>query len=182
MSRLSLDFTSAQRSLAGPKPYLRFGLLAAGALVLAVTAWSNDRQTEANAALRAERDQLTTRLQRSQPTQQVPTELSAQFEQAATAYAELFTSWDELFQVLEASRSSDIALLSITADTAKKEFALSGEAKDFGALSKFSDALSSSPLFRRVALSNHKLSEGAPPIVVKFDLTLAWRQDNEPRR
>jgi Tfp pilus assembly protein PilN len=182
MSRLSLDFASAQRALAGPKPYLGFGLLLAGALVLAVVAWMNDRQVEANNALRAQREQLAARLQRQRPQEKVPAELSAQFDQAAAAYAQIMTAWDDLFQALETSRSSEIALLSLTADTAKKEFALSGEAKDFGALSKFSDTLSSNPLFRRAALSNHKLSEGAPPIVVRFDLTLTWRQDNEPRR
>jgi Tfp pilus assembly protein PilN len=182
MSRLSLDFASAQRPLAGPKPYLGFSLLLAGALVLAIVAWKNDQQIEANTALRAQRDQLAARAQRRQPQERVPAELSAQFDQAAAAYAQIMTAWDDLFQALETSRSGEIALLSLTADTAKQEFALSGEAKDFGALSKFSDTLSSSPLFRRVALSNHKLSEGAPPIVVKFELMLAWRQDSEPRR
>jgi hypothetical protein len=112
----------------------------------------------------------------------VPAELSSQFDQAATAYAQIMTAWDELFRVLEASRGGDIALLSLSADSAKKEFILTGEAKDFGSLSKFSDTLSANPLFRRVALSNHKLSEGAPPIVVKFDLMLAWRPGSEPRR
>lgn len=182
MSRLSLNFASAQRALAVPKPYLGFGLLLAGALVLALVAWKNEQQIEANAALRAQRDQMAGRLQRQKPQEKVPPELSAEFDQAATAYAQIMTAWDDLFQVLETSRSGEITLLSLTADTAKQEFALSGEAKDFGALSKFSDTLSSSPLIQRVALSNHKLSEGAPPIVVKFDLMLAWRQENEPRR
>ena len=182
MHRLSLDFASAQRPLAGPKPYLGVALLLAGVLVLAGVAWKNDQQIEANNALRAQRDQLAARLKRQQPREQVPAELSAQFDQAAAAYTQIKTAWDDLFQALETGRSSDIALLSLTADSGKKEFALSGEAKDFGALSKFSDAMSANPQFRRVALANHKLSEGAPPIVVKFDLMLAWRQDSDPRR
>lgn len=182
MARLSLDFASAQRTLAGPTPYLGIGLLLAGALVLVAVAWKHEQQIEANGAVRAQRDQLASRLHRQQPQEQVPAELSSQLDQAATAYAQIVTAWDDLFQVLETSRSSEIALLSLTADTAKQEFVLSGEAKDFGALSKFSDTLSASPLFRRVALSNHRLSEGSPPIVVKFDLMLAWRQDSEPRR
>jgi Tfp pilus assembly protein PilN len=181
-SPLSLNFASAQRNLTGPRPYLGFGLLLAGALVLAIVAWKNDQQAGANAALRAERDQLTARVQRQQPGERVPAELSAQFDQAAAAYAQITTAWDELFRALEASKTSEIALLSLTADAIKMEFSLSGEAKDFGALSKFSDALSASPVFRLVTLSNHKLSEGAPPIVVKFDLMLVWRPDSEPRR
>ena len=182
MSRLSLDFASAQRALAGPKPYLGAGLLLAGALALAMVAWNNDQQAEANAALRAQRDHAAARAQRQQPREQVPAELSARFDQASAAYTQVMTAWDELFQALETSRSGDIALLSLSADSARREFVLTGEAKDFGALSKFSDTLSGSPLFRQVALSNHKLSEGAPPIVVKFDLMLAWRAGSEPRR
>lgn len=181
MTRLSLDFASAQRSLAGPRPYLGWGILVAGVLVSAITAWSNDQQVEANVALRAERDQLAARLQRSQPAEKVPAELSDQIQQAATAYGEIMTPWDDLFQALEASKGNDVALISITADAAKREFALSGEARDFGALSGFSDALSARPLFPQVALSNHRLSEGAPPIVVKFELRLTWRQDQERR-
>lgn len=182
MSRLSLDFACAQRPLAAPKPYLGAALLLAGTLVLAVVAWKNEQQAVANAALRAQRDEMSAHLQRQQPKEPIPPELSAQFDQAAAAYAQIMTAWDDLFQALETNRSGDIALLSLSADSTKKEIALSGEAKDFGALSRFSDALSASPRFQRVALANHKLSEGAPPIVVKFDLMLAWREDREPRR
>lgn len=182
MTRLSLDFASAQRPLAGPKPYLGFGLLLAGVLVLASVAWEHALQVEAGAALRAQRDLLLARAHRRQPVERLPAESSAQFDQAAAAYAQMTTPWDDLFQALETGRSGDIALLSLTADSAKREFALGGEAKDFDALSKFSDILSANPLFGKVALSNHRLSEGAPPIVVKFDLTLAWRQDSPPRR
>ena len=182
MSQLSLDFVSAQRTLARPKLYLGLGLLLAGALALAIAAWSNEQQVETNNALRQKRDQLAARAQRRQPQEKVPPELTAQFDQAAAAHAQILTAWDDLFQTLETSKNGDIALLSLNADTAKKEFVLGGEAKDFGALSHFSDTLSASPLFARVALSNHKLSEGAPPIVVKFELTLAWRDSASARR
>lgn len=182
MSRLSLDFASAQRPLAGPKPYLGVCLLLAGALVLAAVAWKHEQQLEITNDLRAQRDRLVAQVQRRQPRQRLPAELSAQFGQAAAAYAQTMTPWGELFHALETSRSGEIALLSLIADVAKKEFFLSGEAKDFGALSKFSETLSASPMFERVALSNHRLSEGTPPTVVKFDLALAWRQDSEPRR
>lgn len=182
MFPLSLDFASAQRTLARPKPYLGVGLLLAGALVLALVAWDYDQRIETNTALRVQRDQMAARLKRGKPQEQMPAEMSAQLHQAATAYAQIMTPWDDLFQALETSRTGEIALLSLNADTARKEFALSGEAKDFAALSKFSDMLSSRPVFGRVALSNHRLSEGTPPMVVKFDLMLAWRQDHEPRR
>ncbi len=42
MSRLALDFASAQRPLAGPKPYLGLVLLLAGILALAFAAWQHE--------------------------------------------------------------------------------------------------------------------------------------------
>ena len=182
MSRLALDFASAQRTLAGPKRYLELALFLCGVVALGLVGWKNEQQSEINATLRAQRDQLAARVQRRQPLQQLPAEMSAQFEQAATAHAQITTAWDDLFRALEASRGSDIALLSLNADATRREFALGGEARDFAALSAFSDRLSSDPLFGRVALSNHKLSEGAPPVVVKFELILTWLPQAERRR
>lgn len=68
-----------------------------------------------------------------------------------------------------------IALLSVKADAAKRELILSGEARDFTALSAFTSALSSIPIFQNISLVNDKLSAGNPPVVVAFDLRLAWR-------
>lgn len=176
MARLSLDFASAQRTLAGPRLSLGLALLAAGAVALGIAAWEYREQTLTNDSLRARRDQLELRLQRQKPAKLVSPELAAQFDQAGAAYAQILTPWEEIFRALEAARGANIALLSLTADAGKGEISLAGEAKDFAALSGFADTLSASPRFRKAALVNHKFSDGAPPIVVKFDLALAWRR------
>lgn len=182
MRRLSLDFGSAQRALAQPKATVGLGLLLLGAIVLASVAWTFNQQVEANAVLRAQRDRLASRLRPVKLPQQPTAENSAQFDQASAAYAQIMTPWDALLGALENTRGGEVALLSLTADAARREFALSGEAKDFPALSKFSDALSANAMFVKVALVDHKLSDGAAPPVVKFDLTLAWRQNADALR
>lgn len=179
---LGLDFASAQHALAGPKRSLGMAVFLCGAMALGFVAWENEQQIEINASLRAQRDQLSARVQRRQPQEKMPVELAAQFEQATAVQALITTPWDDLFHALEDSRSSEIALLTLNADTARKQFALGGEAKDFAALSNFSDSLSSHPSFGQVALSNHKLSEGALPVVVKFELMLGWREPGGPGR
>lgn len=182
MFQLSLNFASPQRPLARPVRHLGPILLLVGAIMFAAVAWEYTDQVEINTALHAQRDLLTTRLQRDKPPQPVPAELSSQFDKATAAYAQILTPWDKLFHALETNRSADIALLSVSADAATKEFVLSGEARNFSALSKFSDTLSASPLFKRVALSNHRLTEGAQPIVLRFDLLLAWDKAGELHR
>lgn len=176
MSRLSLDFASAQRPLAGPRLGLGLALLAAGAIALGAAGWEYYEQTLANASLQARRDQLAERVERKRPAALLSPDLALQAEQAGAAYAQLQVPWEEIFHALEAARGADIALLSLSADAGKQEIALSGEARDFAALSAFADTLSASPLFRKASVANHKFSDGAPPIVVKFDLALGWRR------
>lgn len=176
MPRLSLDFASAQRNLAGPRLSLGLVLLASGAVGLGIAAWEYRQQALTNASLGAQRDQLELRLQRQKPAKLVSPELVAQLDQAGAAHAQIFTPWEQIFRALEAARGANIALVSLTADAGKGEISLAGEARDFAALSAFADTLAASPQFRKAALVNHKFSDGAPPIVVKFDLALAWRR------
>ncbi|MBI2319913.1 MAG: PilN domain-containing protein [Betaproteobacteria bacterium] len=176
MSRLSLDFANAQRPLASPRLGLGLALLAAGAIALGVAAWEYREQTLANASLQERRDQLAERVERRRPAALISPEIAAQAEQAGAAYAQLRAPWEEVFHALEAARGAEIALLSLSADAGKREIALSGEARDFAALSAFADTLSASPPFRKATLANHKFSDGAAPIVVKFDLALGWRR------
>ena len=175
MPGLQINFVTSQRHLASPGLSVGLVFLAAGAVALGIATWDYARQTEINDALRAQRDHLAARLQSQMPRKAISPELSARADQAGVAYAQLLTPWREIFQALEAARNTDIALLSLTADATKQEIALSGEARDFAALSGFADTLSSGSMFRRVTVANHKFSEGPPPIVLKFDLVLAWR-------
>lgn len=178
MTRLSINFATGQRSLTAWNPALGFSLLLAGTLAFGIAAWGFQQQVDSKANLQGKRDALRQSTQRLHTGGPVPSEMAAQVEQANAAYALILTPWEEIFAALEAARgkvSGDIALLSIKADAAKRELIITGEAKDFTALSAFTSALSATPAFQNITLANDKLSAGNPPIVVAFDLRLTWR-------
>lgn len=178
MSRLSINFAAEQRSLTAWNPVLGLSLLLAGALALGIAAWDYQQQTGEKINLQDQSDVLHQRTQRLRSGDPIPVEMAAQVAQANAAYALIQTPWEEIFTALEAARDKefgDIALLSVKADAAKRELILTGEAKDFTALSAFTSALSATPVFQNIFLANDKLSAGSPPVVVAFELRLAWR-------
>lgn len=185
MPRLSINFAAEQHSLTAWNPVLGFSLLLAGALALGIAAWDYRQHEDEKASLEGRRDDLHQRTQRLHASSPVPPEVAAQVVQANAAYALIQTPWGGIFEALETARDKDagnIALLSIKADAAKREFILTGEARDFTALSAFTSALSATPIFQNIALANDKLSAGPPPVVVAFDLRLGWRaKDISPR-
>ena len=156
-------------------------LLLMGACALAFVIWSNDRQGDSNAELRAQRDRLAASLRPGKLQEKMQTEDSAKIGVAGAAYARIMRPWGGMFHALESSRSDEIAILSLVADATRKEIALSGEAKDFAALSRFSDTLSGNPAFMKVELADHKLIDGAPRNLVRFELKLAWHVIEELR-
>lgn len=180
MPRLSLNFAAKQRSLTAWNPALGFALLLAGVLALGIAAWDYRQKMDEKTGLQDRRDALHQRTQRLHNSAPIPADVAAQVEQANTAYALTQTPWEEIFTALEAARGKapgGIALLSVKADTAKREITLTGEAKDFTALSAFTSALSDISIFQNISLTNDKLSTGSPPIVITFDLRLTWRAD-----
>lgn len=178
MTRLSINFAAEQRSLTAWNPALGFLLLLAGLLALGISAWDYRQQADEKINLQGRRDSLHQRTQRLHAADPIPAGMETQIKLANTAYALIQTPWEELFTALEAARDKrpdDIALLSVKADAAKRELILTGEARDFTALSAFTSALSATPVFQNISLANDKLSAGNPPIVVAFDLRLNWR-------
>ena len=127
-------------------------------------------------------DELTARVARlrnhalppSAP-QPIAPAVQAGFHQAGIIRSQLAVPWDHLWQAIEESRSDDVALLSVTLDTARGDIGLTGEARNFAALSAFAKALAKHDEFDGVTLNQHNLSDGSPPVVVRFELRLAWR-------
>lgn len=174
-----LNFAAEQRSLVAKRLALGFSLLATGTLALGIAANDYQQQTKKNADLHDHSATMREHTQRLQSGVAFTADMTAEIAQANAAYALTQIPWENIFRALELARSkvaNNIALLSIRADTAKREFTLTGEAKDFAALSSFTSALSSSPIFQSASLTNDKLSEGVSPVIVTFDLRLAWRE------
>ena len=177
MSKLHLNFAADQRNLTAWNPALGLALLAVG--ILAIGLFTSDYRQQAEQKINAldRQNALRQQTQHLHTGDPVPLELATQIDHANTIYALLQTPWENTFAALESAREKvpgTIALLSIKVNSAKKEIILTGEAKDFSALSAFTSALSDIPAFQNVTLSNDKLSSGLPPIVVSFDLRLNW--------
>lgn len=173
--RLALDFLGPQRPLRQPRRALGWGLLAAGLLGLAV---SMDRYSDELAAT----DALASRIERLRARQapsgapKPPTPaVQAEFRQAGIAASQLAVPWERLWRAIEESRGEDIALLSVALDPARGDIGLTGEARTFPALSAFAKTLAEHGEFESVTLTQHKLSDGAPPVIVRFELRLVWR-------
>lgn len=183
MPRLSLNFAADQRSLTVWNPALWLMCLLAGVLALGIAAWDYQRQADMTINLQDRRDTLHRRTQRLHNMDTISSDVAVQIERANAAYALAKTPWEIIFTALETAHdkaSGGIALLSIKADTTKRELAISGEAIDFTALSLFTSALAEIPIFQNVYLINDRLSTGNPPVVVTFDLRLAWRVNTTP--
>lgn len=176
-ARLAFDFLRPQRPLRAPSRLLGGALLVAGLLAL-LAAMDRYQGVLADAdALEARVARLRARQDQAQATAARPLApaLQAGLRQAGLAAAQLAVPWEQLWRAIEACRGDDIALLAVALDPARGEIGLTGEARSFPVLSAFADALAGHGAFERVTLTQHKLSDGAPPVVVRFELRLAWR-------
>lgn len=184
MPRLALNFSGKQRSLQVWNPLLGGALLLSGIIALGIAGYEYNRQLSLNADLQGEYAGLQDRTQRQRNNVPLSPSVVAELEQANIAYELTRTPWEKIFTALEAARDAhpdDIALLAIRIDASKLELSITGEAKDFAALSAFTSALSGSPEFQNVSLTNDKLSVGSMPIVVVFDLRLNWTKPDAPQ-
>ncbi len=193
--QLSINFATGQRRLNPRSSALGYVMLLAGGLALAAAGWDFWQQSEEKNQLQAERNALRHEARRRQGGDTLPATLQNQIEQANKAYALLQSPWDEVFMALESAYAhqesskaahsqgmGDIGLLLIKADAVRQELALSGQARNFNALNALSKALSESGKFAHVTLANHKLSEGAAPVVVIFDLRMNWSSPGSAER
>jgi Tfp pilus assembly protein PilN len=181
MRPLSLDFASKQRSLTARKVFPGIVILLAGILSISSIFWQYQHQQAIKSGLQARLGSLKQHAQKLHTNTPLPPELLTQIEQANLVYAQIQTPWEKIFTALESSRvksANDIALLSIKADATKRILTLTGEARDFNALNKFTGTLSDSATFENTVLTNDKLSTGSPPIVVNFELRLTWRTED----
>lgn len=181
MTSLSLNFAAKQAPLQIWSPLLGSAILLVGVIVFAFTVADYRQQLNLNSDLQEKSANLQDNTGLNVRKTTTPLALENEIAQANLAYTQLQTPWGEVFSALEIARNShpnDIALLSIKADSNKRELRISGEAKDFPALSAFSAALSDSPMFKNIHLSNDKLNVSTIPIVVSFDLQLNWTQQN----
>jgi hypothetical protein len=174
MRKLELDF---QRG-AGTRPLgwllLGAGLATAAGVLLAGA--HLHQETQAQAARLA-------RVQRAGGAALNPAE-AAEDPAVAAARQVLLRArlpWDTLFAALEATDRSDVALLSVTPDVARRQVKLQAEARNLGSMLKFHRELQRNPAFGQVVLVDHTIGKDGAAAPVRFRLLANWGSNNAAR-
>lgn len=101
-------------------------------------------------------------------------EIQALARTASQVSAELNIPWQDLFQFMDQESGKDLALLALEPDTTKGMLSVTAEARDFGAMLKFYEAMQASRLFRNVVLQSHAINQNVPEQPVRFRVRAQW--------
>lgn len=82
--------------------------------------------------------------------------------------------WNDLFVLLEAAKSENIALLGVEPSVKEAKVKLTGEAKDFKAMFDYLRALQTQPVLKNVYLLDHKIDDQNPDKPIRFTLEASW--------
>ena len=88
---------------------------------------------------------------------------------------QLNVPWHDIFEQLEASTSSEIALLSIEPDGQSGKIRLQAEAKSLDPLLRYASTLQQNGIFGRLSYSKHETNDQDPnrPVRLSFELELS---------
>lgn len=100
--------------------------------------------------------------------------LKQDIQHANQLIAQLTTPWEELFRAVESAQSGDIGLLDIQPDASKKNLSISGEARNFTALSAYLRRIQAQKSFTNVYLLNHEIVAEDPHHPLHFELKADW--------
>jgi hypothetical protein len=92
------------------------------------------------------------------------------------AIAALNLPWHDVLDRLEKSASSDVAILKLDVDGAKREIRISGEARNVTAMLAYVKKLDAPAAFGPgVRLLYHQAAERGDPLGDRFELVMPWR-------
>ncbi|OIR14611.1 hypothetical protein GALL_44150 [mine drainage metagenome] len=98
----------------------------------------------------------------------------AEIKVANDVIMQLSMPWNELFNALEEANSSNIALLGIEPNAAKRLVRVSGEAKNSAALFAYIRILQASKSMSGVYLKHQQVQEQNPEKPIRFTLDASW--------
>jgi hypothetical protein len=105
-----------------------------------------------------------------------PADLAKAWQQARSVSVQLGLPWQRFFVALgEASKSGNVAFISIEPDPLKGHVVLVAEARNMEFMLKFVSDLQSSPDFSDVALQSHTINKAVPEKPVRFRVAAIWR-------
>ena len=171
MKPLQLDFSSheqQQRNKAGAIAAVFMLLLLAGLLLQHRDILSRTAQLEAQANIGI--GQTTTRPIKLTEPEQRETKAALDTQRA------LNLPWNELLTTLEKvqEQTTKVHLISVQPNAAKGEVVINGEARDFGALMEYAQALRTHKTFSDVVLLNQRHVEENGRQRLEFALSAEW--------
>jgi hypothetical protein len=88
---------------------------------------------------------------------------------------QLTLPWGKLFQAIESSSSSKVALLAMEPEAESHVVKITGEAKDISAVLEYIKTVAQQEVFNSVYLQNHQIQERDPEKPVRFSLLASWK-------
>ena len=151
-------------------------LLGVGALAAVIAYW----QAVTYPQLATQREQVqaeVSKLRMPAPTSNVkPADLAQAWQRARSVSVQLGLPWQRFFVALgEASKSGEVAFISIEPDPVKGHVVLLAEARNLEAMLKFVADLQRSTDFSEVVLQSHTINKTMPEKPVRFRVSATWR-------
>ena len=105
-----------------------------------------------------------------------PADLAKAWQQARNVSVQLSLPWQRFFVALgDASKSGNVAFISIEPDPLKGHVVLVAEARSMDFMLKFISDMQDSPDFSEVALQSHTINKAVPEKPVRFRVAATWR-------
>lgn len=95
-------------------------------------------------------------------------------EAANRIAARLTLPWEALFHEIEAAQTSDVALLAIQPNVARRSVQLDGEARNANATLEYIAALEAQPALANVNLLSHEIRQDDAEKPVRFSIQARW--------
>lgn len=174
MRPLSLDYRCG--SLAQHR--IGMGVLALALMAVVAMGGYYRNLTAQSARLESQVEKIGQRLhrghERAMPASADAQQVGAEIKAANEVIMQLTLPWNELFNALEETNTSDIALLGIEPDSRKRVVRLSGEAKNATALLEYIRLLQANKAMSSVYLRRQQVEEQNPEKPVRFTLDASW--------
>lgn len=102
-------------------------------------------------------------------------ETALEIRHANQVLGQITIPWDRLFNAVEWSSASNVALLTIEPDAERHQVKIIGEAKNLPALWGYMGHLAEQDAFSRVLLRSHQVERRELENPVRFTLLVEWR-------
>jgi len=151
-------------------PRLGWKLFAASAVLALLVA--HDYVTAANGL-----ERITAHRARANPTagSAEAERINQELQEANRVIADLATPWNALYDAIEQSRVSDVALLTAHPEPKQQSILLSGEAKTYEAMLGFARQLEGKGMLSGVHVQSHEVRQHDAQRPVYFTLAAQWR-------